>query len=94
MIIKPISDLRNNFADISRIVHEQHKPVFLTRNGSGDMVVMSIEQYNEQRALLELYAGLARSEADSAAGRVIPFEAAEAQTLAMLQAKQGTKNEN
>lgn len=44
-IIKPISDLRNNFSEISRIVHEDNEPVFLTKNGYGDMVVMSIEQY-------------------------------------------------
>ncbi|MCL5982404.1 MAG: type II toxin-antitoxin system Phd/YefM family antitoxin [Firmicutes bacterium] len=43
--IRPISDLRNNFTEISRIVHESKEPVFLTKNGYGDMVVMSIEQY-------------------------------------------------
>lgn len=43
--IKPVSDLRNNFSEISRIVHEDNEPVFLTKNGYGDMVVMSIEQY-------------------------------------------------
>ena len=43
--IRPVSDLRNNFADISRTVHETAQPVFLTRNGYGDMVVMSMEAY-------------------------------------------------
>lgn len=43
--IRPISDLRNNFSEISRIVHEEKEPVFLTKNGYGDMVVMSIEQF-------------------------------------------------
>ena len=43
--IRPVSDLRNNFADISRIVHETAKPVFLTKNGYGDMVVLSMEAY-------------------------------------------------
>lgn len=43
--IRPVSDLRNNFAEISRIVHEAGEPVFLTKNGYGDMVVMSVEQY-------------------------------------------------
>jgi prevent-host-death family protein len=45
--IRPISDLRNNFADISRIVHESSEPVFLTKNGYGDMVVMSVELYEK-----------------------------------------------
>ncbi|MEK4045043.1 type II toxin-antitoxin system Phd/YefM family antitoxin [Paenibacillus sp. FSL H8-0048] len=43
--IRPVSDLRNHFAEISRIVHENNEPVLLTKNGYGDMVVMSIEQY-------------------------------------------------
>ena len=43
--IRPVSDLRNNFAEISKIVHETSEPVFLTKNGYGDMVVMSIEAY-------------------------------------------------
>ena len=44
-MIRPVSDLRNNFADISRTVHETAQPVFLTKNGYGSMVVMSLEQY-------------------------------------------------
>lgn len=43
--IRPVSDLRNSFADISRIVHENREPVILTKNGYGDMVVMSYEEY-------------------------------------------------
>lgn len=53
--IKPISDLRNNFSKISEIVHKQDEPVFLTKNGVGDMVVMSIDCYERQMARLELY---------------------------------------
>lgn len=40
--IRPISDLRNNFAEVSREVHEHNEPVFFTKNGYGDMVVMSM----------------------------------------------------
>ena len=47
--IRPISDLRNKFADISRIVHEDREPVFLTKNGYGNMVVMSIEDYRNRK---------------------------------------------
>ncbi|MGB4439982.1 MAG: type II toxin-antitoxin system Phd/YefM family antitoxin [Sedimentibacter sp.] len=45
--IRPVTDLRNKFSDISRIVHEKAEPVFLTKNGYGDMVVMSIETYEK-----------------------------------------------
>jgi prevent-host-death family protein len=54
-IIRPISDLRNNFANISEVVHTENEPVFLTKNGFGDMVVMSLEYYEQQLARIELY---------------------------------------
>ena len=47
--IRPVSDLRNKFAEISRIVHEDKEPVFLTKNGYGDMVVMSLDDYMERK---------------------------------------------
>ncbi|MDC7126140.1 MAG: type II toxin-antitoxin system Phd/YefM family antitoxin [Spirochaetales bacterium] len=54
-IIRPISDLRNNFTSISEAVHSDEQPIFLTKNGNGDMVVMSIEYYEKQLARIELY---------------------------------------
>ena len=49
-MIRPVSDLRNNFADISKTVHETAQPVFLTKNGYGDMVVLRQEaELTEQR---------------------------------------------
>lgn len=45
--IRPISDLRNHFTEISKLVHETGLPVFLTKNGYGDMVVMSMEAYEK-----------------------------------------------
>jgi len=53
--IRPVSDLRNHFADISRIIHESEEPIFLTKNGYGDMVVMSIESYEKFQLEHELY---------------------------------------
>jgi prevent-host-death family protein len=54
-IIRPISDLRNNFSSISDTVHSDDEPVFLTKNGIGDMVVMSLDYYEKQLARVELY---------------------------------------
>jgi len=54
-IIRPISDLRNNFSSISETVHTDDEPVFLTKNGIGDMVVMSLDYYEKQFARIELY---------------------------------------
>lgn len=45
--IRPVTDLRNKFSDISKLVHEKAEPIFLTKNGYGDMVVMSIETYEK-----------------------------------------------
>ncbi len=53
--IRPVSDLRNNFAEISRMVHETQEPVFLTKNGYGDMVVMSIEAYEAKQFESEIF---------------------------------------
>lgn len=43
--IRPVSDLRNKFPEIEQVVLSDGEPVFLTKNGYGSMVVMSIEQY-------------------------------------------------
>ena len=64
-IIRPISDIRNKFHTISQQCHEEQEPVFLTKNGKGDLVVMSIELYEQQAALLELYRKLGEAEAES-----------------------------
>lgn len=42
-VIRPISDLRNRFAAISKECHENGEPIFLTKNGQGDLVIMSID---------------------------------------------------
>lgn len=63
--IRPVSDLRNNFSEISRIVHESNEPIFLTKNGFGDMVVMSIEQYEKQQFDKEIFYKLKEAETEA-----------------------------
>ncbi|MDF9408148.1 MAG: hypothetical protein A4E52_02047 [Pelotomaculum sp. PtaB.Bin013] len=63
--IRPVSDLRNNFAEISRIVHETSEPVFLTKNGYGDMVVMSMEAYERKLFESEIYIKLKEAEMEA-----------------------------
>jgi len=60
--IRPVSDLRNNFADISRQVHETQEPVFLTKNGFGDMVVLSMEAFENLQFQSEVYFKLKEAE--------------------------------
>jgi prevent-host-death family protein len=68
-IIKPISDLRNKANEISELVHQSKEPVFITKNGEGDMVVMSLAQYGEIQMKLDLYGKLAAAQAQVAAGQ-------------------------
>lgn len=63
--IRPVSDLRNNFAEISKIVHENNEPVFLTKNGYGDMVVLSMEAYENLQFESEVYAKLLEAEREA-----------------------------
>ena len=51
--IRPVSDLRNKFPEIEHIVVDQGQPVFLTKNGYGRMVVLSLEKYDDLMSSLE-----------------------------------------
>ena len=66
--IRPISDLRNNANEISDFCRRTREPVYITRNGTGDMVVVSIEEYERQQALIDLYGKLAIAEQEIASG--------------------------
>ena len=44
-IIRPSSDLRNNYNEISTLCHKTRKPIYITKNGAGDLAIMSIELY-------------------------------------------------
>jgi hypothetical protein len=59
--IRPITDLRNT-TEISELCHASAEPIFITKNGYGDLVVMSIETYEKQIALTEVYIKLAMAE--------------------------------
>ncbi len=68
-LIRPISDLRNRAAEISELCHSEDQPVFITRNGKGDLVVMSQAHYERLQSLLELYQKLGEAEALDASGQ-------------------------
>lgn len=68
-IIKPISDLRNKANKISELAHGAQEPIFITKNGEGDMVVMSLALYGQLQMRLELYGKLAAAQAQVAAGQ-------------------------
>lgn len=68
MIIKPSTALRNEYNDISRFCKEKMQPVFLTKNGEGDLVVMSIETYLYREEMLDLREKLLEAEAAKISG--------------------------
>ena len=73
-MIRPSADLRNHYAEISRTCRQTRQPVVITVNGRGDTAVLSLQDYRQMQAELELLRALADSEADVAAGRVAPME--------------------
>lgn len=54
MIIKPSASLRNEYNQISNLVKETSDPIYITKNGEGDMVIMGIEAFHRREKLLDL----------------------------------------
>lgn len=67
--IIPIRDLKNTSA-ISQMCSESNEPVYITKNGYGDMVVMSMKAYEEKLFMVDVYAKLAAAESDIQEGKV------------------------
>lgn len=67
--IIPIKDLKNT-ADISEMVHAADEPIYITKNGYGDMVIMSVEMYESTMKRLNMYRELELSEKEIESGRI------------------------
>ena len=52
-LIRPCADLRNNYNEISKICHETKEPMYITKNGTNDLVILSDEAYEELTKVLE-----------------------------------------
>ena len=68
--IVPIKELKNTNR-ISQMCHESQEPIYVTKNGYGDMVIMSMEAYERQMVLAEVEAKLAAAEEQVASGNVL-----------------------
>lgn len=74
--IKSSAELRNNYNEISNFCHTYPEPVFITKNGKGDLAVMSIEAYEEMNSRFELYDLLKEGLDDIADGNTRSFSEA------------------
>lgn len=72
-IIRSSADLRNTYNDISKQCHTYDEPVYITKNGKGDLAVMSIEAYERMQGKLDLYDQIADGLDDIKTGDTRPF---------------------
>ena len=75
-VIRSSADLRNSYNEISSLCHEYSEPVFITKNGKGDLAVMSIEAYEQMLGRLELYSKLREGLDDIEHGNTRSFDEA------------------
>lgn len=73
-MIRPSADLRNHYSEISKLCRENRQPVYITVNGRGDTVLMSMDDFQQMQTELELLRTLADAEEDVSIGRVAPIE--------------------
>jgi prevent-host-death family protein len=67
-IIKPISDLRNKSNEISELANSSDEPIFITKNGEGDLVVMSMVHYSKLQLKLDLLSKLTAAQKQKSEG--------------------------
>lgn len=72
-MIRPSSDLRNHYSEISQTCRANRQPVYITVNGRGDTVLLGIAEYEQMKAELKLLRTLSEAEEDVRAGRVAPM---------------------
>jgi len=68
MIIKPSASLRNDYSTISNLAKETKEPIYITKNGEGDLVLMSIDAFEKREQILQLRAKILQAEEERISG--------------------------
>lgn len=82
MIIKASASLRNEYNSISNLARESKEPIYITKNGEGDMVLMSIDAFEKREQMLELRARVLQAEQERLDG---------AKTMSIAEARRGLR---
>lgn len=82
MIIKASAALRNDYTTISNLAKETKEPIYITKNGEGDMVLMSIDAFEKREQILELRSGVLQAEQERLSG---------AKTMSVSEARKALK---
>jgi len=68
MLIKASTALRNDYPTISSLAHQTNEPIYITKNGEGDLVIMSIDAYEKREQMLKLRAKVLQAEEERLSG--------------------------
>lgn len=68
MIIKASASLRNDYSSISNLAKETKEPIYITKNGEGDLVLMSIDAFEKREQILELRSKILQAEQERISG--------------------------
>ena len=71
--VRPVSDLRQNMAEITESIDTNNRPVILTKHGRGKYILLGLEEYNHIVAITELYKAIDDGIADIESGRASDF---------------------
>lgn len=76
MYIKSSTELRTDYNGLTILARETAQPIYITKNGQGDMVLLSMEAYEKREQMLDLRERLLASEKERLAGQVISLDEA------------------